>query len=238
MSLSEIFSDAVKYPFSDITNFLFVGVLALMASISNVVASFDIDGTAVVMLASVISFIFALMLSGYCVSVVKKAISGGNDFPEIDLMNNLVDGIKAFIIALVYYIVPFIAVVVLAIITGAIGYSIDHLLAAMGILAIAAIILFLVFAVFEMIAMARFADTGNLGEAFNFGEVIADVKSIGFLKIIFFLIISFVILIVASIVSSILGFIPFIGVIIAYFVIGAFSVLFVNRALGLLYGSA
>ena len=37
MSLGEIISDAIKYPFSDITGFIMAGILVLLAAIPNVV---------------------------------------------------------------------------------------------------------------------------------------------------------------------------------------------------------
>jgi len=100
------------------------------------------------------------------------------------------------------------------------------------------VIVFIFFAIFEMVALARFADTGELGEALNIGEVIEDVKRIGVGQIILFAIASVIILIVASLLVSVLGFIPFIGIIIAQLIIGAFTTLFYSRGIGLLYAGA
>ena len=58
MGLTDIFSDAVTYPFSDITNFLIVGVLAVLASLSSVIASFGVESTAILAIAGIIGFIF------------------------------------------------------------------------------------------------------------------------------------------------------------------------------------
>ena len=154
------------------------------------------------------------------------------------MQNNLIDGIKSLIISIVYFIIPIIITVILAVITGAIGAGLNQLIAGLGVFAVIAVIVFIFFAIFEIVALARFADTGELGEALNIGEVIEDVKKIGIGKIILFAIVSVIIIIVASLLVSFLGIIPFIGFLIAQLIIGAFITLFYSRAIGLLYAGA
>jgi hypothetical protein len=238
MSLSEIFSDSIKYPFSDFTKFVIVGVLALLASFSSVVVSFGIDNTAVSLFAALVSFVFAIILGGYCISVMKAAIEGSDIIPDIDFKTNLIDGIMTLIIGIVYFLIPIIIAIILLFLTGAIGAGLDHVVAALGIGGIIAFIIFLAFAIFEMVALARYAKTKELGDALNIGEVIEDVKRIGILQIIAFLIISLIIIIIAFIVSAFISMIPYIGIVIASLLVGAFTALFYYRALGLLYASA
>lgn len=238
MSLGEIFSDAIKYPFSDITNFLIVGVLAVLAGLSSVVASFGIDSTAVAFIVGIISLIFAIILSGYGIDVIKKGIESSNDFPEIDLKANLINGIKALIIGIVYMIIPIIIAFVLLAIFGLIGAGIDHAIASLGLASIIIMIIFILFEIFEVIALARFADTKDLGDALNIGAVFEDVKRIGILKIIAFVVILMIIVIIAYFIMSLFAYIPYIGVLIVTLLAGAFITLFANKALGLLYADA
>ena len=238
MSLGEIFSDAIKYPFSDLTNFLIVGVLALLASLSSVVTSFGVENSIVLALASIIAFIFALILSGYSVDVVKKGIESSNDFPIIDLKDQLIKGIKAIIIGIVYMIIPIIIAIVLMTVFGVIGAGIDHAVASLGFASIIVFIIFILFAIFEMIALARFANTGEMGEALNIGAVFEDVKRIGILKIIAFVFVLIIIAIIASLIMSLFAYIPYIGTIIVTLLVGAFMALFSYKALGLLYADA
>ena len=74
MSLGEIFSDAIKYPFSDITKFVIIGIISLLASLTGVFSSFGMDGVAVQGIAAIIALIFSLILSGYALRVIKKGI--------------------------------------------------------------------------------------------------------------------------------------------------------------------
>lgn len=238
MTLGEIFSKSIRYPFSDISTLVFVGIFTLLVSLPQIVTSFGIESGAVSALAAIISLIFGIVLSGYAVSVIKKGIDDSEDFPEIDLRANLINGIKALIINIVYFIIPIIIALILAVITGSIGVGLNNAVAALGIFAVLVIILFIVFSILEMVAMARFADTDSLDEALKIGAVIDDIKRIGILNIIAFLIIAFIIVFVAIIVGSLINLIPYIGIIITSVIVMAFVVLFYYKALGLLYADA
>ena len=238
MSLGEIFSDAIKYHFSDITKFVIIGIISLLASLTGVFSSFGMDGVAVQGIAVSIALIFSLILSGYALRVIKKGIEYSDDIPEIDFKTNLIDGIKALIINIVYFIIPAIIAFLLLGASALIGAGINHMVASMGLSVIVVIILFLIFAIFEMVAMARFADTGDMGAALSIGSVFEDVKRIGVVNIILFEIVALIIIIVALVIASAVSLIPYIGVIIATIVLGAFFVLFYYKALGLLYAGA
>jgi hypothetical protein len=238
MGLGDILSDSVVYPFSDITKFLIVGVIALFSGLSALFGNWGVNNFILVTLAGILGLIFTLILAGYGVRVTKYAINSSNEIPDLDLQNNLIDGIKSLIIGIVYFIIPIIITIIFAIITGAISAGFNQMMAGLGVFLVIVVIVFIFFAIFEMVALARFADTGELGEALNIGEVIEDVKRIGIGQIILFAIASVIILIVASLLVSVLGFIPFIGIIIAQLIIGAFTTLFYSRGIGLLYAGA
>lgn len=104
-----------------------------------------------------------------------------------------------------------------------------------SIVSIVAIILFLIFGIFSDIALCRLAKFEEFGQAFNFGEIFNDIRQIGILKILAFLIIAYIIVAVIALISGLLVFIPFIGIIISLLICPSFSLLFYNRALGLLY---
>lgn len=235
MSIGEIFSDAIKYPFNDITKFVIVGVIALIASLTSVIASFGVDSSAITAIASIISLIFSIVLLGYGISVIKKGIENSDEIPDIDFRKNITDGIKAIIIEIVYFIIPIIIAVLVLGVGGLVGAGLDHVVMGLGLSGLVVVIIFIIFAIFETVAIARFADTDDLGAALSIGEVIADVQRIGILNIILFVIVAFIIIFIASLITGLIGQIPYVGVIIASILIGAFIVLFYHKALGLLY---
>ena len=238
MTLGGILSDAVKYPFSDITKFLIVGVLVLLAGIVNVVYPSGEGNMILMVLLSLVGIIFAIILSGHCVDVIKNGIQHSSEVPDIDPAANLIDGIKVIIIELVYYIIPLIIAAVLGAFSGFVGAGLNLADSGLSFAMIVALIVFIIFSILEIVAIARFADTGDLGAAFKFGEVFEYAKRIGIINIILFSIVTIILAIVLAFILALLSVIPFIGAIIAMILLGGFLVLFYYRGIGLLYASA
>ena len=86
--------------------------------------------------------------------------------------------------------------------------------------------------------MVRFAKTGRGTEGLRFRQIIRDMSNIGFVKIIVTLIVIYIIAFLMSVVIGLIGLIPYVGVFIAMFIGVPFILLFVYRAIGLLYADA
>lgn len=238
MSLGEILSDAIRYPFSDITKFLIVGILALLAGITSVLYPTGSDGSVIFILLAIISLVFAFIISGYGVAVIRNTIKNSDEIPGIDPVANIIDGIKVAIIGIVYYIIPLILVVIISFALGLIGAGLNQVSAMVIIASIIGIILFVLFSIFEIVAVARFADKGELGAALSIGEVIEDAKRVGILNIILFTIVAVILILILLLIAGVLALIPIIGIIVGVIILGGFMILFYNRGIGLLYASA
>ncbi len=97
------------------------------------------------------------------------------------------------------------------------------------------LILFIIFYFFNIIATCRFAKYNSLGEAFSFVKIFDDMKEIGIINLIIFLILMIIVYAIISLILLFITRIPFVGAIIAYSIGYSFSLLFRFRAMGLLY---
>ena len=238
MGLKEIFSDALRYPFSDVAKFVVLGILALIAGISSILTNYTVEGS-VMAISGVVSFIASLIVSGYCISVIRFGVERSEDVPSISFLDNLIDGIKFIIINIAYFIIPVVIVIVLAVLS-TMGYIISEVAVfglAITVIAVG-IILFILFGIMGEVAVARFASTGEFSDAFALRSVFGDIRRIGILKIFGFIIIQFAIILAIGVVLVGIGMIPYVGLVISSFVGGAYLALFSNRSLGLLYGDA
>ena len=86
--------------------------------------------------------------------------------------------------------------------------------------------------------LVRFAKTGSGTEGLRFRQIIRDMRNIGFVKIIVTLIVIYIIAFLLSLVIGLIGLIPYVGVFIGIFVGVPFILLFLYRAIGLLYADA
>ena len=237
MSFSEIFSDALKYPISESNKFLIIGVITLIAGLTSSIANHSTN-IALLVVLGIVSVIASFFIMGYGVSVINSTIIGSSDVPELDFVKNIIDGIKAFIINLVYYIIPILVFVILMLISGvAVGGNMSGIVALGIVNLIIAFIVFVIFAILGEIAIAKFAKTGDLVSSLMINDIFSEVKEIGFLKILGFIIIQAIIIFFMVIVMSFISFIPFIGTLVASFIIGSYLVFFTNRSLGLFYAN-
>ena len=171
---------------------------------------------------------------GYSINVIKRGIDNSNEIPDFDFVNNFVDGLKLILIGFVYFIIPLIITLVLLFVFGAIGSGLNQVVGSLGIWALIAVI-FIIFGIFAIVAQARFAISHSISDALSIGEVFEDVKRIGILKIILFLIVVSILISVLALILAIITVIPVIGVMIIDLLLGGFIFLFLNYGIGLLY---
>jgi hypothetical protein len=172
---------------------------------------------------------------------ILKIFRGEKPAPEIDdWVGMFIDGIKMFVIYLVYMI-PVIIVMALTAGGAIVGFSSGDFsaVAAGGVFigVIISVLLALVILLFGIIGIIRFARMDAFGEAFNIGAIMETIGRIGWGSYIINLIILYIVLFIFSFIVGILTAIPIIGWILYLFALPAISI-FSARYLTLLYESA
>ena len=267
MDLREIIMDAIKYPISDNRKFSIFCALIILMSLSTVLPSYGYDDGTFVIMLTLLTLIVSFIVLGYSVEVIKAGTEGNDELPDFDYVKQFVIGVKAFILEMIYFIIPLFIVIIVASATGLfssftkiVNASIDaisngattftmimaaipkSLMAtftnALTVTLIVAIILFIIFSLMSFTGLVRFAKSGSGTEGLIFKEIIKDMSNIGFVKIIVTLIVIYLIAFVLAVAIVLVGLIPYIGVFIGIFVGVPFTLLFVYRAIGLLYADA
>ena len=234
MEIGEIISDAIVYPFNNIKSLIiymiigivcgilggasFMGVL-LAAQGNNVLAAGGLG-----FIGTLIIIIGGLLISGYGLDIVKFGIERRDDAPGIDIVRQILNAIKVFIVGFVYYIIPAI-----------IGWLLSTLLGKGILTTIIIFIISVVFAFAQFMAICRLAKYDSLGEALAIGEAIGDVSKVGMLKVLATIIAVFIIaLIIAIVIGVIMQYSNLVGGIL-FGIFGVYLAFFYNRAVGLLY---
>jgi hypothetical protein len=162
------------------------------------------------------------MTTGYSIQVYK----GIKPAPEVnDWVANFIDGIKLFIVGLIYAIpliilaaIFFIGVILAIVGAGSAQDASGIVMGAIGA-AFIGIVLFVIFLIAILlllpIAYVRFARTDSFGEAFNISAILAHIGKIGWVSYIIALIVGCIALIILEIIImipyAILMMIPFVG---------------------------
>ncbi len=185
------------------------------------------------------TILLGIPLAGYSLKVLR----GEKPAPEVTDWGTLfIDGIKYIIVALIYAI-PLIIVFGILMVVGfgaAMTGDATAIMASAGIMLIGMLVILvlaIIIAVFEIIGVVRFARTGSIGEAFNFGEILATINKIGWVPYIIAIVVLIVVAIIYAIIVAVIQMIPILGILIYLCLIAPWT-LFCTRYICQVYDSA
>lgn len=235
MELGEILGDALVYPLSNIKAlvlYVILGIIlgiAIVGTVVSIVAGAAIDNIFVALGSGIIGIIIALIISfaisGYQLDIIKYGVERSNGAPGIDFVRQFINGVKFFVVEIVYMIIPIIIGAILAIIF-------QHWLS--GVITV---IISIIFSLALLMAQCRLAKTEDLGNALAVGEAIGDISRVGFVKLIALIIILFIIAVILTIIVAVIAqWNATIGGILIG-ILGVYLTFFSARATGLLYSN-
>lgn len=230
MKLTEIYSNAIKWPFSNIKALLIFGIVLIIGSLSTFVPALIGQPTSYVPLQiifTILSIIVAFITGGYVISLIRNSINLSDEIPCISLKTNLIDGLKFLVVALVYIIIYAIILFVVGFATGGLealsiaqasitktagavdATAILNLIPTQDLLGLGAmvaigLILAIIFGIFLNISQCRLAKNGKIRDAINLGNVFDDINSIGWGKYIGWYILLIIIILVIGIIVGII----------------------------------
>jgi hypothetical protein len=241
MDLSKIIFNSIKYPFRNIAKLPIIFVLFILMAIIPIGKL--LDNNYMVIIGVIAFFIFILIVPGFFVGVVKKGSKESTMFPSLNLVSSIYDSIRVWILRIVYMLVPaFVFFVVLSTL-GPVGINfiqklqIHSFIATFGMIFIVIIVTYLIFEFLLFFAKARFAYLDSLSEALKVHEVVRDIRNIGIVNIIKWLISMIVLMVVISWVSSFVMVIPYVGVLIYICIVIPIMESISNYSLGMLYSN-
>ncbi len=231
MDIGDIVGDAIKYPVQDLKKFVIFLVIVIISMIL---------GGRVGLIGGLIGLIVSFIVYGYMLRAIKASIAGSDELPEFDEWGEMIiEGIKVFLVSLIYSIPAIIILIVLAApaITAAAylsaGISIDAISGLIG-LAFVGIIVSALYALFigiplSILGIANMAYyDGEFTAAFRFSEIRDHISRIGLVDFIIW----YIVMIIAGIVAGIVGIILLgLGLLITI----PYYYLFSSRSLALLF---
>ena len=241
MDISKIVLNSLKYPFRNIVKLPIICILFILIAIIPI--GMISDNNYIVAIGVIAFFLFILLVPGYFVSVVKLGANQKSMLPSFNLVNNIYDSIRVLFLRIVYMIVP---ALVFFISLSAFGptsrellfnYKILEFLATVGFVLVLILIIYFIFEFFLFFAKARLAYFNSLREALKINEVIGDIRRIGIVNIIKWLIVMAILLNVITFVTSFVISIPYVGFLIYICIVIPIIESIANYSLGLLYSN-
>lgn len=115
MNATDIIKESLHYPFIDKKKWMIIGVLFVIINILNLIG---LNYSAINGATGMVNFLLEIFIFGFGVSIVLANIKGEQSVPDFNLRENIIDGIKLFILYFVYEIIPFIVTVIAVFATG------------------------------------------------------------------------------------------------------------------------
>jgi hypothetical protein len=248
MDIGDVVSDALRYPLSDWTKILMLGIILVIAGIANISRTFIADNTLISVL-SIIGLIVGLLGYGYFFRIIKSSLAGISELPSFDdLVTMFIDGIKVAIVGLIYaipaiiLILIFAASIILSLISNPSSVAMGVLIGA-GIGIILAMLYMFIISPIIAIAVANMAyNDGEFSAAFRFSEILDKIGSIGWGNLIIWYIVTGIIYIILAIIGGIItglfGLIhPVVTLLLMSLIVTPYLQMYIARSIALVYNS-
>ena len=235
MDIGDVISDSLRYPTSDWSKLVIVGVLFLISFL----------------------IIPLFLVLGYMFRVIKASLAGVEELPAFEeWVEMLLEGIKLFLVYIIYSLPAIIIAIIsfislwssltsLTYITQANGTTVtpDMFFALFGGTALIGLIIAglytLVIYPIMAVAIGNMAYyNGEFSSAFRFNEILSIISQIGWVDLIIWYIVLIMVGIAIGFIISIIAIIPIIGWIFLIFIVYPYFYLFYARAVAWLYSSA
>jgi hypothetical protein len=188
-------------------------------------------------------FAFILIVPGYLMSFVQFGLNESSMFPSISIRKNIFNSIKLFVLRIVYMLVPAIVFFITLSTLGASGIgmlfelNITGFVLNLGLILLIILIVYILFEILLFFAKARLAYLDSLPEALKMHRVVGDIRRIGVVNIIKWLLVMAVLMVVVSVASSVVMMIPYVGFLIYLCIVVPIMESIGNYSLGLLYSN-
>ena len=207
-SITDVVKEGLKYPFNDGKKVLTLGGVFLITSLISLLMDYFVfdslkiiennapletfnallgaippSNMALIVVSWIVTLIILIFVGGYLYDVVKYGIEGRYELPDFkDIKRLFKNGIRNIIMGIAYSILPGILFLLGLMLTvnEAVGPSVN---AIGGIILLVAIVFAIFVLLFEVMAMCNMVAKDDLKAAFNFKEILALIKNIGWGKL-------------------------------------------------------
>lgn len=232
MNLNGMIINSLRYSSSNWVKLITLGLVIFLADMSNE-STLGVVGE-----LKYVVIIFATLLGiyqlGFLFRIIEETTHGSDVLPRFDnIWNTFLHGIKETLVTLIYFIIPFIMILMgVAIIddlTGSKPQEISMVLIILGILMMS--ITYLVYQATEL----NMADHhGTIKSAFDLKRIVRKVRAIGLKNLFFIYLLTVVFAALVEITISDTKTIPYVGDYISSFIVAPFLLIFIARTLGLI----
>lgn len=227
--------DSIKYSSSNWFKVVLLGLVVFMADISNEVTIHvgTLDLSYIIIGAGLILGIYQI---GFLFRVIEETTRDFDEMPKFDeFISTFLHGIKETLITVIYFIIPFILVIIgAAIVDDFIGLTFPEI--DFAIIIFGLFLASLIYIIYQATVLNMADHHGTIKSAFDFKRIFRKTRDIGFRKLCFIYLLTVVLALTVdtTVHDAVVGN-PFdLWSIISALVIAPFILIFIARTLGLI----
>lgn len=232
MNLKGMIINSLRYSSSNWVKLITLGLVIFLADMSNESTLGVVGGLKYIVI--VFATFLGIYQLGFLFRIIEETTHGSDVLPKFDkIWNTFLHGIKESLVTLIYFIIPFIMILMgVAIIddlTGPKPQEISMLLIILGILMMS-----LTYLVYQATELNMADHHGTIKSAFDLKRIVRKVRAIGLKNLCFIYLLTVVFAAIVEITISDTKTIPYVGDYISSFIVAPFLLIFIARTLGLI----
>lgn len=262
MSSLQLLNKSLKYPFYSLKDFIVVGFIFFIVQIIDFIGIyvFEVNITGLI---GIITVILDIFIFGFLVSIVHHTIQGRDDIPIFYLKESFIQGIKAIILKIFYFLIPCFIIYVIMVFN---GFDINPLYKLIKVISIilkqsyslkgafnaftifeklidydliltsvVALILFIIFDGLSFMSLGRLAETGSFREGLKLSLAKDKLKQMGLKNYVIWYVEFIIFSLAFLIVTGVIAEIPYLGWFVIGFILTPYYFMFKYREIGLIY---
>jgi Protein of unknown function (DUF4013) len=205
MNVGELVEDALRYPLSDWKKVLIYGFIGLFTTTAVFRGFFALNGLTnpgLILIVVIFELLVSIYFTGYFLKIIKLTLTGTKKLPQFNAVTEkLSDGIKVFIVAIVYMIPVILIIVFFAVLSSSAlqiivnhavnnGFNLQNIITILmslgiGIGIFLAMLYMVVVLPLFIVSLVHMADNNDkLTSAFRLGEIFDKIGKIGWFNLI------------------------------------------------------
>jgi hypothetical protein len=205
MNIGQIVEESLRYPLSDWKKVLIYGFIGLFTTTAVFRGFFALNGLTnpgLILIVVIFELLVSIYFTGYFLKIIKLTLTGTKKLPQFNAVTEkLSDGIKVFIVAIVYMIPVILIIVFFAVLSSSAlqiivnhavnnGFNLQNIITILmslgiGIGIFLAMLYMVVVLPLFIVSLVHMADNNDkLTSAFRLGEIFDKIGKIGWFNLI------------------------------------------------------
>lgn len=235
MDWKDIIEDALGYPFSDFKLVILLGLVYVLADLTNQVPGNDLNSAVIMLILVFVILLLSIVEAGYIFKVVEDTVHGSDTLPKLSNLKRIfLHGIKEIIVTTIYLLIPMFLLIISYLFVNTSNSNYMYIYLGYAVLIVVTIIILLFGFILQVVILNMAHHQGSVRSGFRLQEIRRRMGQIGYKNLLFsYILVSITFGSLILFLSDMIKSIPLIGTLVLLLFIEPYLLIFTSRVLGL-----